>query len=211
MMKNLPIGTQSFSVLRIDFGGLAFRTTEELKWSLSSFIRDVADEYQLSLPEAPLSYNFRKLIEQLHLSTGQPAVVLVDEYDKPITDHLSNPEVMQTNRETLHDFYQVLKAADEHIRFIFLTGVSKFSGVSVFSALNNPDDITLDDQYASICGYTQEELESNFTEYIAATAQKLSMSRETLLDEIRTWYNGYSWDGETPVYNPFSTMSFFKK
>jgi hypothetical protein len=158
-----------------------------------------------------LSYKFRELIEQLHKSTGQKAVILIDEYDKPITDHLSNPEVMKTNKETLHDFYQVLKAADDHIRFVFLTGVSKFSGISVFSALNSLEDITLDDQYAAICGYTQEELESNFTEYMDAVSQKLSMNRETLLDEIRTWYNGYSWDGETPVYNPFSTLSFFKK
>jgi len=203
--------TQQYPVLRIDFGGLSFRTTEELKLSLSSFIRDTADKYKLSLSDAPLAYSFTRLIEQIHTSTGQQVVVLVDEYDKPITDHLSNPDVMTTNKETLHDFYQVLKAADEHIRFILLTGVSKFSGLSVFSALNNPDDITLDDQYAPVCGYTQEELENNFTEYIDAAAQKFSVSREALLDKIRTWYNGYSWDGETPVYNPFSMLSFFKK
>jgi hypothetical protein len=203
--------TQQYPVIRIDFGGLSHRTTEALINSLSDLVKITASKNGIVLESTELPDRFRELIEQLHSSTGQPVVVLVDEYDKPITDHLSNPEVMQTNRETLHDFYQVLKAADEHIRFIFLTGVSKFSGVSVFSALNNPDDITLDDRYASICGYTQEELESNFTEYIAAAAQKLSMSRETLLDEIRTWYDGYSWDGETPVYNPYSTMSFFKK
>ncbi|MDR3269027.1 MAG: AAA family ATPase, partial [Tannerella sp.] len=81
--------TQQNPVLRIDFGGLSFRTTEDLKWSLSSFIRDAADKYQLSLPDAPLSYKFRELIEQLHKSTGQKAVILIDEYDKPITDHLS--------------------------------------------------------------------------------------------------------------------------
>jgi hypothetical protein len=136
-------------------------------------------------------------------------VVLVDEYDKPITDHLSNPEKMKANQKILHDFYQVLKATDEHIRFVFLTGVSKFSGLSVFSALNNLRDITLSDDYAALCGYTQQELESYFPEYIDIVAQKLSLSRETLLEQIRIRYNGYSWNGETSVYNPFSTLLLF--
>jgi hypothetical protein len=136
-------------------------------------------------------------------------VVLVDEYDKPITDHLSEPETMKSIQKVLHDFYQVLKGADEHIRFIFLTGVSKFSGLSIFSALNNPRDISLSDDYAALCGYTQQELENNFTEYIDDVAKNFSMSREELLDEIRKRYNGYSWDGKTSVYNPFSTLLFF--
>jgi hypothetical protein len=93
-------------------------------------------------------------------------VVLVDEYDKPITDHLSNQKMMKANQKILHDFYQVLKGADEHIRFVFMTGMSKFSGLSIFSALNSLNDITLDNKYASICGYTQEELEYNFSEYM---------------------------------------------
>ncbi|MDR3268846.1 MAG: AAA family ATPase, partial [Tannerella sp.] len=105
--------TQPYPVLRIDFGGLSHRTTEELNRSLRVFIEDAADKYQLSLSDAPLAHRFGKLMEQLHESTGQQVVLLVDEYDKPITDHLSNPEVMKTNKETLHDFYQVFKAADE--------------------------------------------------------------------------------------------------
>jgi hypothetical protein len=105
----------------------------------------------------------------------------------------------------------VLKAADEHLRFVFLTGVSKFSGVSIFSALNNLNDITLDDKYASICGYTQPELENYFADYIDDVAQRVDMSREELLTEIRVSYDGYSWDGKTPVYNPFSTLMFFDK
>jgi hypothetical protein len=112
-------------------------------------------------------------------------------------------------REKLHDFYQVLKGADDHLQFVFLTGVSKFSGLSVFSALNSPRDITLSNDFAAICGYTQPELEFYFSEYIDETARTLSMSRNELLDEIRAWYNGYSWDGKTPVYNPFSTLLLF--
>ncbi|MDR2813814.1 MAG: ATP-binding protein, partial [Prevotellaceae bacterium] len=104
-----------------------------------------------------------------------------------------------------------LKAADEHLRFIFLTGVSKFSKVSVFSGLNNLNDITMDDKYATICGYTQAELESNFAEHILAMAEYHKQTREETIDEIRRWYNGYSWDGETTVYNSFSTLLLFDK
>jgi hypothetical protein len=103
-----------------------------------------------------------------------------------------------------------MKGSDKYIRFIFITGVSKFSGLSVFSALNNPDDITLDKNYAAICGYTQTELESNFMEYIDDAANFLGWSREKMIDRIRFFYNGYSWDGKTSVYNPFSTLLFFK-
>jgi hypothetical protein len=96
------------------------------------------------------------------------------------------------------------------LQFVFLTGVSKFSGLSIFSALNNPQDITLREEYAAICGYTQEELERNFSEYIDRAAERLKMTGEELLEQIRYWYNGYTWDGKTAVYNPFSTMNFFQ-
>jgi hypothetical protein len=103
-----------------------------------------------------------------------------------------------------------MKAADKYLKFVFLTGVSKFSGLSIFSALNSPQDITLREEYAAICGYTQEELERNFPEYIDSAAEYLGMTGEQLLEQIRYWYNGYTWDGKTAVYNPFSTMHFFE-
>jgi hypothetical protein len=103
-----------------------------------------------------------------------------------------------------------LKASDDHIKFIFLTGVSRFSGLSVFSALNNLDDITLNGDFTALCGYTQEELEDYFTGYIDEVAEYERISRKGLLDKIRFWYNGYSWDGKTSVYNPFSTLLLFR-
>jgi hypothetical protein len=138
-------------------------------------------------------------------------VVLVDEYDKPITDHLPDIETQKVNKELLHGFYQVLKASDDYIQFIFMTGVSKFSGLSVFSALNNLTDITIDEEFASICGYTQEELEECFSEHIDAVAHFNDISSGELLEDIKKWYNGYSWNGRISVYNPFSTLSFFRK
>jgi hypothetical protein len=145
----------------------------------------------------------------LHAKTGKKVVILIDEYDKPITSHLFDDK-LNSVRTAVHDFYQVMKGADEYLRFVFMTGVSKFSGLSVFSALNNLDDITLQKPYASVCGYTQEELESNFPEYIDSAARCLNMTEEKVLERIRYWYNGYTWDGETSIYNPFSSLKFFK-
>ena len=200
-----------YPVIRLDFGGRAYSSGEELKQSLTSFVELTAKSHQLFLEECTLPDKFRELIEKLHQSTGQKAVILIDEYDKPITDHLSNPESAEANRQILHSFYQVLKAADDHLRFIFLTGVSKFSKVSIFSGLNSLNDITMDGKYATICGYTQEELESCFAEHIQEMAAYHNQAEEEILAEIRRWYNGYSWDGETSVYNPFSTLLLFDK
>jgi hypothetical protein len=201
--------TQPYPVIRLDFGKRSFNSPEELSVSLNDFVDLTANKFQLSLQENTLNGKFGELIEKLYSSAGKRVAVLVDEYDKPITDHLSNADIQTANKKILHDFYQVLKASDDYIKFVFLTGVSKFSGLSVFSALNNLDDITLDWKYASICGYTQEELETCFTDYLDEIAAYENIGREELLDKIRTWYNGYSWDGKTPVYNPFSTLLFF--
>ncbi|MDR2761608.1 MAG: AAA family ATPase, partial [Planctomycetaceae bacterium] len=173
--------SQKYPVIRLDFGARANHNPEALFNSLSEFIKEIATNYGVLIEKTELPDKFSELIQKIHQSTGQQVVILVDEYDKPITDHLSNIETLTANKIILHDFYQVLKASDDHIRFIFLTGVSKFSGVSVFSALNNVDDITLDRDYASICGYTQNELENCFSEYIDVTSDYLNQSRAELL------------------------------
>jgi hypothetical protein len=175
---------------------------------LSSINRSAFD-YGVNIESNTLNDRFSELIWKLHQTTGRQVAVLIDEYDKPITENLSEPSVVAENKNILHGFYQVLKATDEHLRFIFLTGVSKFAGVSIFSGLNNLNDITLDDNYASICGYTQTEMEDYFAEYIDVLSERFTLSHEDVLREIRTWYSGYSWNGKTPVYNPFSTLLLF--
>jgi hypothetical protein len=203
--------SKKFPVIHLDFGNRDYSSGKELKLSLTDFVDGIALDNQISLLEHTLPGKFSELIRKLYKSTGQQVVVLIDEYDKPITDHLSDPKVMKANKTVLHNFYQVLKTTDKYLQFIFITGVSKFSGLSVFSALNNPDDITIDDQYATLCGYTQEELEHFFSGHIDQVAQLQNKSRQDLLEDIKRWYNGYSWDGKTPVYNPFSTLMFFNK
>jgi hypothetical protein len=203
--------TEQHPVIRLDFGGRANNSGKELKISLTHFVETIAKNNQLSLSENALPDKFRELIEELHHQTGQQVVVLIDEYDKAITDNLSTPDVVEENRKILHDFYQILKAADEHLRFVFLTGVSKFSKVSIFSGLNNLNDITLDAQYATICGYTQTELDFYFAPYIERLAELEKTNKLELIERIKHWYDGYSWDGITSVYNPFSTLLLFNK
>ncbi|GAB6057605.1 ATP-binding protein [Desulfonatronum parangueonense] len=147
-----------------------------------------------------ISGRFGQLIEQTARKYGHGVVVLVDEYDKPILDRIAEPAVTVDIREGLKDFYSVLKNSDAHLKFVFLTGVSKFSKVSLFSGLNNLTDITLSPRYAAICGWTEAELTATFAEHL----------RDKGRDEIRRWYNGYSWLGEK-VYNPFSLLSYLRE
>ena len=142
---------------------------------------------------------FRHLLRTLHQRTGQSVAVLIDEYDKPILDALEVPEIARANRDYLRGLYATIKDSDAHIAFTFLTGVSKFSKVSLFSGLNNLIDITLDPHYSAICGYTERDLDAVFAPELSG------LDRE----EIRTWYNGYNWLGEEAVYNPFDVLLLF--
>ena len=199
-------------VIKLDFGSRSCSCAELLKKSLLLFLKQQAEKFEIVLDtsEPVLSDIFEDLITKLHNKFNAKVVILIDEYDRPLLDNISEPKIMNANRKILHNFYQVLKAKDEFIRFIFITGVSKFSGVSIFSGLNNIEDITFDPKYNPLCGYTQEELESNFSEHISATAQKMKMSKPELLAEIKYLYDGYSWNGVNRLYNPFSTLRFFK-
>ncbi|MDR0705913.1 MAG: ATP-binding protein [Planctomycetaceae bacterium] len=202
---------KKYPVIRIDWTLISHRTPEEIERNLFVRLKIMARNNNLTLLSERAGDCLGELIEELHRKTGEKVVMLIDEYDVPILDVMGKPsEEMKAMRESLHDIYKVMKGSDEHIKFIFLTGVSKFSGLSIFSALNNIEDITLSKEYASICGITQEELESNFSEHLLVAAKELSMTYEELLDDIRQWYNGYSWDGKTSVYNPFSTLRFCK-
>jgi hypothetical protein len=202
--------TRKHPVIRFDFGGINYQTAEDLKKDLIDKIDKYARQYGLTLSRQG-SGRFAELIEELHGKIGEQVVVLVDEYDKPIIDNLSDLAFADTIRKTLHDFYQVLKASDDHLRLIFLTGVSKFSKVSIFSGLNNLMDLTLDPRFSTICGYTQPELEACFAAYLDDFAQELNTTVPELLDKIKFNYNGYSWDGINSVYNPFSTLQLLAK
>ncbi len=187
-------------VVKLDFGEGVLSSQQELHDQILTQLKRTEEAYQLLLESRNASSRFSELLIRLHQATGGRAVVLVDEYDKPILDNLEKPEIAIALREGLRDFYSVLKAQDAHLRFVMLTGVSKFSKVSLFSGLNHLNDITLDSQYATLCGYTQSELETVFAEHLEGVD----------LDEVRHWYNGYRFLGEA-VYNPFDVLLYLRK
>ena len=186
-------------VIRISFGAGVAKTKAELAQRIQEILRTNRERLGLprpaDWPEADTAGNLSHLIRQAHQTTGQPAVVLIDEYDKPILDNITDSATALDMREGLKDLYSVLKDADAHLRFVFITGVSKFSKVSLFSGLNNLKDITLDARYSALCGYTDADVDTVFAPELPG------LDRE----EIRRWYNGYNWLGES-VYNPFDVL-----
>jgi hypothetical protein len=199
---------ENFPVIHLDFGNIDYENPERLELSLEDFVMDIADEYNITLKSRFLNPKFSELIKKLHEKIGKKVVVLIDEYDKPIIDKISDIQMAEANREVLSNFYQVLKGSDKYLRFIFLTGVSKFSKTTIFSKLNNLKDITLNPKYTTICGYSHKDIEKYFSEYISTFSQENNIDNKTTLKFIKKWYDGYSWDGENFLYNPFSIISF---
>jgi len=201
-----------YPVIRVDFSNIAFEYVDELKGIIDSKINIVAQEYEIGLTEENYALRFTELILKLKQKHNKNVVVLIDEYDKPILDHIRKKGLANEIRDVLRGFYSVIKASDEHTKFVMLTGITRFSKVSIFSGLNNLEDITMVNEYSTMLGYTQEELEHYFSEYIDRLAGEMDKSREEILSQIKEWYNGYRFSkkGER-VYNPFSTMLLLKQ
>ena len=188
-------------VVRLSFGSGNFKEPGHVKASLMEQLAAAERRATVVTHYATAPGRLASLLEALHDQAGQRVAVLIDEYDKPILDALDTPEVARANRDFLRGLYAVLKDSDAHIRFSFLTGVSKFSKVSLFSGLNNLIDITLDPRYSAICGYTEADLDRVFAPELPGLDR----------GEVRDWYNGYWWLGEEKVYNPFDILLLFDK
>ena len=187
-------------VVHLSFGSGHFQGPDDMRREVTDRLKAMEDDASITTHPESTPARFRHLIEVLHRHTGQRVVVLIDEYDKPILDALDTPEVARANRDYLRGLYAVVKDSDAHIRFSFITGVSKFSKVSLFSGLNNLTDITLDPGYSAICGYTDADLDTVFAPELPG------LDREV----VRDWYNGYAWRGEDKVYNPFDILLLFR-
>lgn len=198
-------------VIHLDFTSTVYSEGEDaFKETIIDKLIKIGEKYNITLSKTVyLKPVFKELIEKL--SAINSVVVLVDEYDKPIIDLISDEDSAIKNREILKDLYSVLKEAEEYLKFVFLTGVSKFSKVSIFSGLNNLQDITLSSKFATISGYTQNELEDYFKDNIELLSKEQNLNREKLLNEIKHWYNGYSWNGKNRLYNPFSILNLFSE
>ena len=193
--------TTRYPVIRISFGGGVLQSRAHLDARITELLRINRETLGVTVhTDLDVASAFGELIRQAHAQFGQRAVVLVDEYDKPILDNLHDPDTARAMRDGLRNLYSVIKDNDAHIRFACLTGVSKFSKVSLFSGLNNLNDITVDAAYSALCGYTEEDVDRVF----APELEGLDRA------QIRAWYNGYNWTGEA-VYNPFDLLLLFQK
>jgi hypothetical protein len=207
-------------VLHLDLTGESYQSLDNLYSRLDSNLRFHEETWGKDAAENAPAARFIGLIRRAYEKTGNRVVVLIDEYDKPLTDTLGNSDLHEKMRENLQGFYSVLKAADQWLRFVFLTGVTKFSKVSVFSTLNQLRDISMSADYAGICGITEPELTSNFQPELESMAEKLKLSYEEVLAEMRKRYNGYHFSEELlesstegsaldneGVFNPFSVLN----
>ena len=196
------------AVVRLDFNLYPSATAEELQQNMKRYLALNARRHGITLDDGPHYAQFGDLI--MALAAEKPVVILIDEYDKPLIDNLQNQAEAKKILSTLKGFYGIIKALDEYIRMSFITGISKFSKVGIFSDLNNLTDLTMHPLYATAFGFTEEEIRRNLGEYIDLFAQKEGISSEEFIQKMRHWYNGFCFtpDGKN-VYNPFSTMHLF--
>ncbi len=190
-----------YPVLCFSLGRGRVSSLEELNKNILSMLDALAANYEIECENELVANRFAELIQKLHDKSGRRVVILVDEYDKPILDNLEDVQKAEKMRDGLKNFYSVLKDSDQYIKFCFITGVSKFSRVSIFSDLNNLEDISLSLGMGAICGYTQTELEYTFKERLSGVDLK----------ELSNWYNGYNFMGKENVYNPFDVLLFFRE
>ncbi|TYT74033.1 ATP-binding protein [Desulfobotulus mexicanus] len=195
-------------VIHLDFNLITHHLDiETFERTLLHALKSSALEYNISIDEEDPKNFFQQLVTAL--SKKAKVVLLVDEYDKAVIDYIDAPDKAGTNKDYIASFYEAIKGLDACFRFVMLTGVTKFSKVSVFSKLNNLRDITFTDTYSTMLGIREEELYANFEPHLKQSADALDIKDDELKSKIRTWYNGYSWNGRDKLYNPFSILSFF--
>ena len=208
-----------YPVIRIDFNSDDFTKVNALEGALNSIVTKLERQYHVEVIDGTsIGRRFQDVIAEIHRQTGMRVVVLVDEYDKPLLDVMGvsckvdyqgmEISLEEYNRNTLKSFYSTFKAADEHLRFVFLTGVTKFSQVSVFSGFNQPKDITMSAQYETLCGISEKEMEEYFHQQIEEMANENGCSFDEMKYRLKKQYDGYHFSKKmTEVYNPFSLLN----
>ena len=222
LFKNLYIGSsdydwQVYPVINLNLTQVSLRTVNDLESGLLQILRSIAAEYQVDIVADRPSLYFSMLIQALYQKNPQGVVLLIDEYDRPLFQHIEDEQAAEEFRAMMEDFYQMIKGNEKCFRFVFLTGVTKFAKVSIFSKMNNLTDISLTPEFANMFGITQKEFEENYREHLedAITANVHDnygniLSYNTLIDEIKRWYNGFRFvPGADTVYNPVSLGLFF--
>jgi hypothetical protein len=211
VIDSLPWKWKKHPVIRIDLNAAVFeKGVTQLETLLNTSLERIARINNIDVMGNSPPDRFRKLIEALHDATGEKVAVIIDEYDKPLISTIDLPGLHAEYRAFLKGFYGVLKSADEHLAFLLVTGVTKFSQVSVFSDLNQVRDISMDTRFSDLCGITQAELERDFAEEITHYALQKGITGKAYLDILRKWYDGYHFSkADVSVYNPFSLLNHF--
>ena len=206
--KLMPEPWESHPVIHLDLSGEDYNDGNVLEMKLNSFLERYESQLELQQANTTISDRFRNIVRTLHETTGSRVVVLIDEYDNPITSAIGKPELQERFRDILYGFYSSLKSIDAHIHFCMLTGVTKYGHLSVFSGLNNLLDISLMDEFAGICGITEDELHSDLDEGVRELAKEEGIDVEQTYDYLKEWYDGYHFSKSLlDVYNPFSLMN----
>ena len=199
----------AYPVVKLEFSKDEFITADSLRDYITAEITRIAKDHQIELSNGSYTQRFDELVVKLHQKNQQKVVLLIDEYDKPILNNFNKP-VLAEIKQVIAAFYGVIKPLDEHIKFVFITGVSKFAKVSVFSGMNSLRDISMSRQYSTLCGITGQELEDNFVEAITTLTHQENSSEPDIKGKIKHWYNGYRFHHLCiGVYNPFSLLSLF--
>jgi len=210
--KNNPDAWQPYPVFYFDFNRDSFQRTHALEDVIEAHLEDWEKIYGCEKEDASLAIRFQKLLVRAVEKTGRTVVILVDEYDKPLLETLETEELQKQNKEVFKGFFSTLKSYDAYLRFVFITGVTKFSKVSIFSDLNQLEDISMDEEYAAVCGITEGEMKKALMPEIDSMAKKHGMDREECLAKLKRTYDGYHFNNEGEgVYNPFSLLNALKK
>ena len=209
-MESLEKDWTEYPVLHLDLTGSSYTDISHLKMSLDQHLRKWESLYDVAPMSEDLSCRFKDIIDAAYLKTGHKVVILIDEYEKPIIDNIDNPELVEQFRRELQGFYSVIKGKDNAIRFAFLTGVTKLGKMSIFSGLNNLNDISMDARYADICGISEQELKSTFGESVEELARANELSVDDCYKKLAQMYDGYHFtENSVGIYNPFSLLNTF--
>ena len=201
-----------YPVLRFDMSSSKHMKKEQLEDYLRDMLAANEERFGISTNNPEPSLRLKNLIAKVYEKTGKQVVILIDEYDAPLLDVLHEREQLPVLRQVMRNFYSPLKAADPYLKFVFLTGITKFSQLSIFSELNNLVNISMDTEFASICGFTEEEVRTQMADYVDRMAEGKGWDKEKTLWELKNKYDGYHFTWPSPdVYNPFSLLLAFSK
>lgn len=211
-IEKLPYDWQKHPVIHISFASIGCTTPQELEDGIKTYLQRIARSYSISLDKNNTTADMLHDLVEI-LAKENSVVLLIDEYDYPILHHIHDKDSANIIRDVLKKFFAVIKGLDEHLKFVFLTGISKFPKTSIFSGLNNLEDISLNAQFNTLLGYTKTEITEYFEQHLIHSAIKLKCSEQELLEKITDWYDGYQFTRDKnaiKIYNPFSVLLFFK-